>query len=87
MEEILDDIATTMSVLDKPRLEVLVRKALEEGIDAAKVLQALNRGMELVGKKYDSSEFFLSEIVLAGSIVVDLAKIELRFHRRDSCRR
>jgi len=75
LKAILDDIIRSMSELDKVRLEEEVRKALDEGIQAAKVLHALNKGMELVGKKYELSEYFLSELIFAGEIMKDLIKI------------
>jgi len=74
LEAILDEIARKMSELDKVQLKELVRNALDEGIQAAKVLNALNKGMESVGQKYESFEYFLSELIFAGEIMKDLVK-------------
>jgi len=50
--------------------------ALEKGIPAYQiVMEGMAEGMEVVGKKYESGEFFLSELIMAGETVKEGMKI------------
>ena len=43
-----------------------VKEALDEGKDPFEVLNALTKGMDEVGKRYEEKEYYLTELVLAG---------------------
>lgn len=43
-----------------------VTEALEEGKDAYDILNALTKGMDEVGRRYEEKEYYLTELVLAG---------------------
>jgi len=43
-----------------------VKEALDEGKRAFDVLNALTKGMDEVGKRYEEKEYYLTELVLAG---------------------
>ncbi|HEC38748.1 MAG TPA: cobalamin-binding protein [bacterium] len=43
-----------------------VTEALEEGKDAHDILNALTKGMDEVGRRYEEKEYYLTELVLAG---------------------
>lgn len=43
-----------------------VTEALEEGKEAFDILNALTKGMDEVGKRYEEKEYYLTELVLAG---------------------
>ncbi len=48
----------------------LVKEALESGIDANKILlEGLSKGMEMVGKKYESGEYFIPDMLTAAEAV------------------
>jgi 5-methyltetrahydrofolate--homocysteine methyltransferase len=48
----------------------LCQEALKQGIPAYEiVMKGMNEGMEVVGKKYESGEYFLPDLVLAGEIM------------------
>ncbi|MHA1804621.1 MAG: cobalamin B12-binding domain-containing protein, partial [Promethearchaeota archaeon] len=43
-----------------------VKEALEEGKDPFDILNALTKGMDEVGRRYEAKEYYLTELVLAG---------------------
>ena len=43
-----------------------ITEALEEGKDAYDILNALTKGMDEVGRRYEEKEYYLTELVLAG---------------------
>lgn len=54
----------------------LIQKALEKGINAQKVYkEGLVPGMEAVGKKMQSGEYFIPEVLLAGQVMKQALEI------------
>jgi methylmalonyl-CoA mutase cobalamin-binding domain/chain len=43
-----------------------VKEALDEGKDPFEILNALTKGMDEVGRRYEEKEYYLTELVLAG---------------------
>ncbi|HDZ18426.1 hypothetical protein LCGC14_1436650 [marine sediment metagenome] len=43
-----------------------ITEALKEGKDAYDILNALTKGMDEVGRRYEEKEYYLTELVLAG---------------------
>ncbi len=65
MKAILKEIRDALVALEAEKVIDLVRRALEEGVDALEILDALTAGMEEVGKKFESGEYFVAELLLA----------------------
>lgn len=64
-EQILAEIATAVVAMDENGVVELVRAALRQGIDANEIiLEALSKGMEVVGKKYESGEYFIPQMLV-----------------------
>lgn len=53
----------------------IIRKMLEEGVDSKKIIEILRKGVEVVGEKFVNKEYFLTELVMAGEIFQQSAKI------------
>jgi len=54
----------------------LVKKAVDEGQEVKKILhEGLVGGIQIVGEKYDSGEFFLPEMVIAASAMKEGLKV------------
>jgi methylmalonyl-CoA mutase cobalamin-binding domain/chain len=47
----------------------LLKEALAAGEDASALLQALSAGMVVVGERFESGEYFLADLVLAGELM------------------
>jgi dimethylamine corrinoid protein len=54
--------------LDEAAVEAGVKQKLEAGVPALEILDELQQGMTIVGSKYESCDYFLSELVLAAEI-------------------
>jgi dimethylamine corrinoid protein len=52
-----------------------VKEALDEGKKAFDVLNALTKGMDEVGRRYEEKEYYLTELVLAGETMKEAFKI------------
>ncbi|MHA1292280.1 MAG: cobalamin B12-binding domain-containing protein [Promethearchaeota archaeon] len=52
-----------------------VKEALDDGKDPFEILNALTKGMDEVGKRYEEKEYYLTELVLAGETMKEAFKI------------
>jgi len=53
----------------------IIRKMLEERADPKKIIEILRKGVEVIGEKFVKKEYFLTELVMAGEIFQQSAKI------------
>ena len=79
MSETLDNIARAIVTLESSqKLVELVNRALQERVSSADVVEkGLRKGLHELGQKYESGEFFLSEL-LYGASLVDQAMMVVR---------
>ena len=47
----------------------LVRKTLSLGFDPMKIVESLRSGMDEVGRRFESGEYFISELIMSGEIM------------------
>ncbi|MFW9844433.1 MAG: B12-binding domain-containing protein, partial [Candidatus Thorarchaeota archaeon] len=62
----LEDISNMIIDLDMDNIAGAVQKYLDSGSSPYDILNALTAGMDEVGRRYESNEYFLTELVLAG---------------------
>jgi 5-methyltetrahydrofolate--homocysteine methyltransferase len=68
-DKILNSIRDALVNLDFDKAKEFTRIALENGVDPKEIiLKGVSQGMEIVGGKFESSEYFLSELIVAGEI-------------------
>ena len=67
-EDILTEIAKVVVEFQTRRAKELIRKALDRGIPPLEVvMDGLAAGLDVVGKRYEDGEYFLPELVAAGT--------------------
>lgn len=74
---ILKNIASTLGELkNSGRIKELVNEALSEGIPPVEIVEkGLRKGLDVVGQRYEACEYFLSELLFAGSLMNDALEI------------
>ena len=74
MTDMLDSIASAIGKLDSSEsTKALVTNALSQGLSPTEITEkGIRRGLEIVGAKYEANEYFLSELLYAGSLVSEL---------------
>jgi len=55
--------------MDMQAVKSIVRENLEHGGDAQQLLSILMNGMRMVGSRFESQEFFLADLIMAGEIM------------------
>jgi len=73
----LQEIAEMIGRLESAeKITALFNSVLAQGVPASEIAEkAVRPGMAIVGKKYEAGEYFLAELLYAGSLVTDLLKI------------
>jgi len=62
------ELATAMADLDEAKVQGLVQAGLAQGVSPAQLLEECREGMTLIGKRFESGEYFLSDLIMAGEI-------------------
>lgn len=47
------------------------------------IFKTISKALDIVGKKYENNEYFLSELIMAGEIVKEILKIIEPFYKKD----
>ena len=75
-ESVLDRLRDCVAALDSDCVNKTIKEALDSGISPSKIIaNGISKGQEVVGEKFQRSEYFLSELVLAGEIVKEALQI------------
>jgi 5-methyltetrahydrofolate--homocysteine methyltransferase len=62
--------------LDSDCVNKAIKEALDSGIKPAEIItDGISKGQEIVGEKFQKSEYFLSELILAGEMVKESLQI------------
>ena len=64
----MEKLANLLADLDEEGVRALVESELEAGTGALELFDACRQGMILVGERYECSEYFVSDLMLAAEI-------------------
>ena len=67
--KILELLKKQVIELDKQSVVASVKKALNNGIDAYSILATLSIGMKGVGEKFQTKEYYISDLIMAGNVM------------------
>ncbi|NTW72701.1 MAG: cobalamin-binding protein [Eubacteriaceae bacterium] len=68
-------IAQLIADLEDEKVVVEVEKQLEAGTDPQEIFAACQDGMNLVGKKFQDGEYFVSDLMMSGAIFKEVSEI------------
>jgi methanogenic corrinoid protein MtbC1 len=74
------DLVNTLADLKEQEVMKIVKDRLSAGEDPFKIMEDARKGMEIVGKRFSESEYFIPDLVYSGEIlkaVTDLVKPKL----------
>ncbi|WP_227762742.1 cobalamin B12-binding domain-containing protein [Zhaonella formicivorans] len=75
MAVLSDQLASAIAELEDEKVLELVKERLEAGIAPLEIVGALQEGMTEVGLRFESGEYFLSELVMCGEIMKEAMEI------------
>jgi methanogenic corrinoid protein MtbC1 len=63
------DLVKTLADLKEQEVMEIVKSRLSAGEDPLKILEGARKGMEIVGQRFASSEYFIPDLVYSGEIL------------------
>jgi len=70
MKESLQQVIRTIDELDIDASCPVVQQCLDEGISPEEIIESgISKGLSIVGEKFESGEYFLADLVMAGEVV------------------
>lgn len=63
-----EELIKALSDLNEDQVLNLVKKALEDGAGTLDILSDCRAGMTQIGKRYESGEYYVSDLIMAGEI-------------------
>jgi methanogenic corrinoid protein MtbC1 len=69
------DLISTLSDLKEEESLKIVHDRLNKGDDPLKILDDARRGMEIVGKRFASNEYFIPDLIYSGEILKGITEI------------
>lgn len=70
-----DKLAKLLSGLKESEALAFVERALSEGVDPEILMNQAKEGMEIVGEKFASDEYFIPDLVYSGEILEAIVKL------------
>jgi trimethylamine corrinoid protein len=69
------DLAMVLADLKEEEALAIARERLGAGEDPLRILEDTRRGMEIVGKRFSSGEYFIPDLIYSGEILREIADI------------
>lgn len=70
-----EDLVSTLADLKEEEVLRIVRERLDSGEDPLKILDDSRKGMQIVGKRFSDSEYFIPDLVYSGEILKEITEI------------
>lgn len=70
-----EDLVSTLADLKESESMAMVRARLDAGADPLKILDDARRAMEIVGKRFASSEYFIPDLIYSGEILKEITEM------------
>lgn len=64
-----------LSDMEEDEALALARQMLDSGFDPLQVLELCREAMDIVGKRYQEQEYFLTELMLAGEMLTEISSM------------
>jgi corrinoid protein of di/trimethylamine methyltransferase len=74
-KELLNKLCKFLLNFDIDGIQDVARRVIKTGIPLTKVIEAVTKGMSIVGQNYEQGEFFLSDLIMAGETMKAAMKI------------
>jgi methanogenic corrinoid protein MtbC1 len=69
------ELSTLLAELEEQAVLDLVRESLANGVESLTIIELCHEGMVEVGKRYEKGEYFISGLIMAGEIMVQVGKL------------
>ena len=74
-EELFAEIRAALVEFDVDLLKVKTQEALDRGVDAEEIIGVLSEGMDVVGERYQTGEYFVTSLIIAGETMKEALEV------------
>jgi methylmalonyl-CoA mutase cobalamin-binding domain/chain len=74
-EELFNEIKTALVEFDVDLLKEKAQEALDRGVYAEEIIGVLSEGMDVVGEKYQTGEYFVTSLIIAGETMKEALEV------------
>ena len=71
----MSELTDALVALNEDEVAKLVREKINAGANATSIIDECRTGMDIVGERYKSGEYFLSELIVSGEIFKNSMKV------------
>lgn len=72
----VEKLANTMGDLEEDDMIEMLEEVMEDGgADAEKAMEACQKGMEIVGSRFEEGEYFVGDLIYAGELMTQAVEI------------
>ncbi|MEM2928371.1 MAG: cobalamin-dependent protein [Nitrososphaerota archaeon] len=64
-------------------IDICKKIVYSKEVSMDEIFKTISKALDIVGKKYENNEYFLSELIMAGEIVKEILKIIEPFYKKD----
>jgi len=73
--ELLSEIKFALVEFDVDILKVKVQEAIDQGVKAEEIISILSQGMDVVGERYQTGEYFVTSLIIAGETMKEALEV------------
>ena len=74
-EELFNEIKSALVEFNVDLLKVKAQEALDRGVIAEEIIGVLSEGMDVVGEKYQTGEYFVTSLIIAGETMKEALEV------------
>ena len=74
-EELFSEIKSALVEFDVDLLKVKAQEALDRGVIAEEIISVLSEGMDVVGERYQTGEYFVTSLIIAGETMKEALEV------------
>jgi methylmalonyl-CoA mutase cobalamin-binding domain/chain len=73
--ELFNEIKIALVEFDIDTLKVKVQEAIDLGVQAKEIISILSEGMDVVGERYQTGEYFVTSLIIAGETMKEALEV------------
>ena len=70
-----DELINLIADLKEKETVAMVKEKMSQGADPFSLLDDTRKAMEIVGKRFESGDYFLPDLIMAGAIIGEISKM------------
>ena len=74
-QELFSEIKSALVEFEVDLLKVKTQEAIDQGVIAEDIIRVLSEGMDIVGEKYQSGEYFVTSLIIAGETMKEALEV------------